>query len=171
MKRLLSFVLIISLTFFAMYSLMKSNTFVERHVTVFAHTPELPFPTPSSISQEIDNVRVGLEKIVSEKYFIIYSTMIGDQSYFGIHLIIENTKMEELFSDRFQLIRIIDDKGNVHQPVPYHEIYRYPKDSPLEWKLMFFGKFPPLTKDIEKIEIVFKYDDKVFNLKDIPVNN
>lgn len=125
---------------------------------------ESPFPLPSSIFQIKDDIRVGLEKIVREKFFIVYSTVTGDQSYFGVHLLIEDMQKRNLSKGSYQGIWIIDDLGNRYDPFPYFHIKDFPENQPLGWKLTFFGKFEPINSKARFVNIYFKYDGKIFEL-------
>lgn len=126
-----------------------------------------PFPIPSSIYQIKDDIRIGLEKIVREKFFIIYSTVTGDQSYFGVHLLIEDMKKRPLSKADYQGIWMIDDLGRKYEPFPYFQIQDFPENQPLGWKLTFLGKFPPIDPKAKSVNIYFKYKEKIYELSDI----
>lgn len=128
---------------------------------------ESPFPLPSSIYQIKGDIRIGLEKIVREKFFIIYSTVTGDQSYFGVHLLIEDMQKRRLSKGDYEGIWLIDDLGNRYDPMPYFKIEDFPENQPLGWKLTFFGKFEPVNPKAKFINIYFRYNGKVYELAGI----
>jgi hypothetical protein len=126
-----------------------------------------PFPIPSSIYQIKGDIRIGLEKIVREKFFIIYSTVTGDQSYFGVHLLIEDMKKRPLAKSDYRGIWLVDDLGRKYEPFPYFQINDFPENQPLGWKLTFFGKFPPIDPKAKSVNIYYKYNDNIYELNEV----
>src|SRR5690554_2509055 len=115
------------------------------------------------------NIKISLEKVVNEKYFIEYSWVKGDESYFGIGLIIENINKDKLSKDDFKAIWIEDDLGNSYMPLPYQSISDFPKDHPLGWKQLFYGKFSPLNVKAKSITIYYEYKEHKFIIRDVPI--
>lgn len=115
------------------------------------------------------DIKISLEKVVNEKFFIEYSWVNGDESYFGVGLIIENLNGEALNKDDFDSVWIKDDLGNGYIPLPYQQITDFPPDRPLGWKQLYYGKFPTIETEAKSITIHFKYQDYGFVIKDVPI--
>jgi hypothetical protein len=139
-----------------------------RTMSTFFSPPDQPLPPNidellkkdyghSDFFDTHDNIKVSVEKVVNEKYFIEYSWVNGEESYLGLGLIIEHLKKEKLNKKDFDSIWIKDDLGNIYMPLPYQKIVDFPKDRPLGWKQLFYGKFPLIKKDAKKITINFQY--------------
>lgn len=104
-----------------------------------------------------DDVKVSIEKTVKEKYYIVYSWVTGDQSYFAINSIIEDTNRKKVKKDDFESMYIIDDRGNTHFPLPYYSLIDFPPDDPLGWRQILYVKFYPLSNDVKSIDIHITY--------------
>jgi hypothetical protein len=115
------------------------------------------------------DIKISLEKLVNENYFIEYSWVNGDESYFGLGIIIENIKKEKLSKDDFESIWIEDDIGNTYMPLPYQKITDFPMDHPLGWKQLFYGKFSPLNVKAKSITIYFDYKEHKYIIQDVPL--
>lgn len=115
------------------------------------------------------DIKISLEKLINENYFIEYSWVNGDESYFGLGIIIEDIQKGKLSKDDFKSIWIKDNIGNTYMPLPYQKISDFPKDRPLDWKQLFYGKFSPLNVKAESITIYFDYKDEQFIIKDVPL--
>lgn len=111
----------------------------------------------SSYFTIIDDVKISIEKIVQEKYYIIYSWVNGDQSYFAINLILENINKERLKSDSFEYLYIKDDQGKIYLPLPYYKLIDFPPEQPLGWKQLLYVKFDPIDKDAKCIDVYITY--------------
>ncbi len=151
-----------------------------RTMSTFFTPPDQPLPPNidellkkdygrSKYFDEHGDIRVSVEKLIHESYFIEYSWVTGDKSYLGLGLVIENTKREKLSRDDFKSVWIEDDRGNKYMPLPYEKILDFPKDRPLGWKQLFYGKFPPLKQEVRSINIYFDYGDNRFIIKDVPL--
>lgn len=116
-----------------------------------------------------ESIKVSLEKMIHERYFVEYDWANGDESYFALGLVLENLNKETLNKDDFKSIWIEDDIGNTYTPLPYYEMNDFPKDQPLGWKQLFYGKFPPIDTSAKSIHIYFKYQDHQFEIKDVPI--
>ncbi|WP_303859601.1 hypothetical protein [Alkalibaculum bacchi] len=116
------------------------------------------------------DVKISIEKTIKEKYYIVYSWVNGDQSYFAVNSIIENTKKNKLNKDDFHSMYIKDDKGNTLFPLPYYSIVDFPSDQPLGWKQILYVKFYPLDKDVKTIDIYITYKGEQKVIEDVPVS-
>lgn len=132
-----------------------------------ASNASYPIYGESSYFSIINDVKISVEKIIQERYFIIYSWSTGDQSYFGVTLLVENTKKQPLSKSDFKTIWLVDDQGYPHQPIPYFEILDFPEDQPLGWKQVVNCKFWPLKPDTKYIDIYVKYGKNTFAIKNI----
>ncbi|MBZ4664754.1 hypothetical protein [Mahella sp.] len=128
-----------------------------------------PIYGESAYSSSVGDIKISVEKIIQERYFIVYSWSTGDESYFGITFLVENIKKERLSKDDFKVIWLVDDKGETHQPIPYFEILDFPEDQPLGWKQVINCKFWPLAPEIKYIDINIKYGETLFMIKGVPV--
>ncbi|WP_237738282.1 MULTISPECIES: hypothetical protein [unclassified Caldicellulosiruptor] len=115
-------------------------------------------------------LKVSLEKITKEKYFITYSQITGNQSYFGLTLIIEDLARKNIDKSAFEYIYIEDTTTKQKfYPIPYYEIENFPTDRPLGYKVKFYAKFLPLPYQTSSINIYFKFSDKLFVLKNVDI--
>lgn len=117
-----------------------------------------------------DQLKVSLEKVTREKYFIVYSQITGNQSYFGLALILEDLAKKAINKMGFEYIYIEDVKTKKkYYPIPYYEIENIPIDNPFKWKAKFYAKFLPLPYQTEFINIYFKFDNKIFKLQNVDI--
>ncbi len=131
-------------------------------------TSPLVQTVPSTITSTEDGIRVGVERIADEKYFILYSTMSGDWSNMNVTLIIENMNKEMLNKDTIAHLTLVDDNNNIYLQTPYYELKDFPGgENALGWRMTFFCKFARLPENVKKVDGVFQYDGKVFLLEDI----
>lgn len=151
-----------------------------RTMSTYFSPPEQPLPPNidellkkdygnSKYFNTYGDIKISLEKLVNENYFIEYSWVNGNESYFGLGIIIENIKKEKLSKDDFESIWIEDDIGNTYMPLPYQKITDFPMDNPLGWKQLFYGKFSPLNIKAKSITIYFDYMEHKFIIKDVPL--
>jgi hypothetical protein len=117
----------------------------------------------------IDEIKVSVERITKEKYFITYSWITGNQSYFSIVLLIEHLEKLALSKEDFKGIWLEDDLGNKYEPLPYYKLTDFPEDQPLGWKQVFWGKFEPLNKKAKLISIYFSYKDRLYKIKGVNI--
>lgn len=128
---------------------------------------ELPLPKPSSISTELDNVRLDLEKIAIKKFFIIYSIVYGDQSHTAYHLYLTNLNRETLNKEAVGEIYLKTESGDIVKPVAQLPIISdFPEDQPLKWKIKIIVKFPYKTHRSDH-KLIFNYGDLEFILSEI----
>ncbi|BCS81269.1 hypothetical protein [Anaerocellum diazotrophicum] len=124
----------------------------------------------SEYSIIIQNIKVSLEKATKEKFYITYSQVTGNQSYFGLTLILENLEKKKINKAAFEYIYIED--ANTKQkfyPIPYFEIENFPQDQPIWYKAKFYAKFHLLPHNISEINIYFKFEGKLFILKNVDI--
>ena len=119
---------------------------------------------------DFEEVRISIEKTIKEKYYIVYSWVSGDQSYFAVNSIIENKEKNSLNKEDFKSMYIKDDKGNTHFPLPYYSIIDFPPDQPLGWKQILYVKFYPLDKEVKSVDIYIKYKGIEKVIKGVPVS-
>lgn len=117
-----------------------------------------------------DDIKISIEKTLQEKYYIIYSWVNGDESYFAINSIIENTKKKKLNNENFRYLYIKDDQGKTYLPLPYYSLVDFPPDQPLGWKQILYVKFQPLDAGVKFIDIYITYDGQEKVIKSVPVN-
>ncbi|WAM32898.1 hypothetical protein [Caldicellulosiruptor morganii] len=88
-RKLLSSIFVISVIYIILtIFVMKSSN---QHIYVY-HEPSLLKTNfgQSKYFSIVGHLKVSLEKVTKEKYFITYSQVAGNQSYFGLTLIIED---------------------------------------------------------------------------------
>ena len=159
MKKIKVYLLIFAFGILA-FTLSSENLFDPGILTV--SNKSIPFPLASEISDQKKDIRVGIERIVKEKYYITYSKAEGNQSYLGTYLIIENLKQVKLKKDSFKDIVVIDNLGNKYMPLPYKKISDFPQDDPLGWKLIIFNKFPPVHSKATFITIKLNFNNETY---------
>ncbi len=165
---LLILFLILFLFFFSFH--LNRIPIVSKTITVFQNDHDASIATvPSGITDTKGDIRIGVEKSVQEKYFILYSFMTGDQSNFTLYLIIENKKGELLPENPAISVFLMDQKGTVYESSPAYALNPYPEDEPLGWKQILIVKFEPLPKDVAAVDVFLDYDGKQFLLKDVLV--
>ena len=175
--------MIVILTLFfglALVSFQYGQVSTIRTMSTYFSPPEQPLPPNidellkknygnSKYFDTHKDIKISLEKVINEKYFIEYSWVNGNESFFGLGIIIENTQREKLNKDDFKSIWLEDNLGNRYMPLPYQTINDFPKDYPLGWKQLFYGKFSPLNIKAKSITIYFNYRDHKFIIKDIEI--
>lgn len=104
---------------------------------------ELPLPVPSSISTEKGQIRLDLEKIAVQRFFIIYSVVYGDQSHSAYHLYLTNLERLDLDKEGLGEIYLETETGEIIRPVAQLPVVKdFPEDQPLGWKIKVIAKFP-----------------------------
>jgi len=175
-------VIIIIILFFglALIAFQYGQVSTIRTMSTYFSPPEQPLPPNidellkkdygrSKYFDSHGDIKISLEKMINEKYFIEYSWVTGNESYLGLGLIIENIKRDKLIKENFKSIWIEDNLGNKYMPLPYQSIIDFPKDYPLGWKQLFYGKFSPLNEKAKSITIYFNYNDHMFIIKDVEI--
>ncbi len=127
---------------------------------------ELPLPIPSTITTEIDQIRLDLEQVTVHKYYIIYSVIYGDQSHTAYHLFLTDLKREDLSLDDVSEIWLETNTGVRIDEIAEPTIYDYPEDQPLKWKIGIIAKFP-YQSSREEHKLFFRYQGKVYELTGI----
>ncbi len=128
---------------------------------------KLPLPKPSDITVEEDDLRLDLERITVNKYFIIYSVIYGDQSHTSYHLYLTDLNKDDLNPDKIGDIWLETANNEKIYPVATKPVIReFPEDQPLGWKLSITVKFPYL-KTREKHVLVLNYNEKLLKLNNI----
>ncbi|WP_257530416.1 hypothetical protein [Irregularibacter muris] len=164
----------------ALVSFQYGQTSTVRTMSTFFSPPEQPLPPNidellkkdygnSKYFDTHEDIKISLEKIIKEKYFIEYSWVNGEESYFGIGLLIENVNKKKLKKEDFNSLWIKDNLGNTYTPLPYQTINDFPQDRPLGWKQLFYGKFSPMDPQAETMDIYFKYKEHQFKIPGIPL--
>jgi hypothetical protein len=124
----------------------------------------------SQYSSIVQNLKVSLEKVTKEKFFITYSQVTGNQSYFGLTLIIDNLEKKKIDKTAFEYIYIEDTTTKQkYYPIPYFEIENFPQDQPLLYKVKLYAKFQPLPYDTISINIYFKFAGRLFILQNVDI--
>lgn len=127
----------------------------------------IPLPKASDITCEKDNLRLDLEKISANKYFIVYSALYGDQSHTAYHLYLTNLKKEKLNKSEIQEVYLKNkDNETIHSVAEKLTIRDFPEDIPLEWKIKIVAKFP-YQKERENHQLILLYHDKKYTLNNI----
>ncbi|MEC9488451.1 MAG: hypothetical protein UMV23_03090 [Halanaerobium sp.] len=126
----------------------------------------LPLPIPSQITTEQQGIRMDLEKVIAEKYYIIYSRIYGDQSYFGINLLVTDLNKRPLKKSGLEAY-IKDDQGRVFAPLLQPQLVGFPPDEPLGWKMTSLVYFPYEVALVKQISIFISYQGIEFVLPDV----
>lgn len=159
LKKILILILIIFVIgIFWGYNQRREMVFIDNGNTMAAANQglELPMPIPSQVSTEKEGIRIDLEKVVAEKYFIIYSKIYGDQSHFGINLLITDLQKRPLGKGKFK-VSIKNKEGHYYKPLLEPELVDFPPDQPLGWKLTSFVIFPYRVALEKEIQIFISY--------------
>ncbi len=114
------------------------------------------------------DIRVDIEKTVSEKYYIKYSWVEYDNSYFAVNILIENLKQEPLKDDKNITAIVTDNLNNTY--LPFYSVFNdYPLDTPLYYKKTLFCRYLPLHKNVKYINIDVYYNGEIYSIKKVPV--
>lgn len=128
---------------------------------------DLPLPVPSSISTEKGQVRLDLEKIAVNRFFIIYSIVYGDQSHTAYHLYLTDLEGQTLDKEGPGDIYLQAEDGEIIKPVAQLPVVEdFPLDQPLGWKIKIIVKFPYQTQRSSH-SLVLHYLGEKFVLTDI----
>lgn len=114
-------------------------------ISIPATNLELPLPVPSNLTTEEGNLRVDLEKISVNRYFIIYSLIYGDQSHTAYHLYLTDLQRTKLNPALLQEIWLEVDGLKILPVAELPIIKDFPADQPLGWKIKIIVKFPYQT--------------------------
>ncbi|MFW6306837.1 MAG: hypothetical protein ACOC1N_05605 [Bacillota bacterium] len=128
---------------------------------------KLPLPKPSLITTEVNEIRLDLEKISVNKFFIVYSSIYGNQSHTAYHLYLTDLDKNDLDKDSIGQIYLLTSEGEKIQPVAQVPVIRdFPEDQPLEWKIKIIVKFP-YHEQRSVHDLVFNYNNQEFRLTGI----
>ncbi len=140
---------------------------IEQVYPVDTSNLDLPLPIPSLITTELDKIRLDLEKISVNKFFIVYSEIYGNQSHTAYHLFLTNLNKDTLNKDNLDKIYLKLSTGEVIKPVAQIPIIEdFPTDQPLGWKIKIIAKFPYKTQRSVH-DLVLIYQNKEFDLTGI----
>jgi hypothetical protein len=131
-------------------------------VPALATTP--PLPVPSSVSTSIGDLRLGVEWIATYRYFILYSTMTGDESRSEVSMVLEDLSFKALNPAGFRDAWAVDENGQVYRPTPYRLVEPFPADNPLGWKVRIKLVFAPFPAGVENVVFNVLWDDQRFVL-------
>ena len=134
---------------------------------VNANHLDLPLPKPSLITTEVEKIRLDLEKISINKFFIVYSEIYGNQSHTAYHLYLTNLDRKNIDKEAIGEIYLKTATGDTIKPVAQLPVIQdFPVDQPLGWKIKIIVKFP--YKTVRPVhELVLKYQNKEFKLTGI----
>lgn len=149
-----------------LFFILKSGSLLDNSIFTFS-TANIPYPSPTAITDTKNQIRIGVEKVVKESYYITYSKIEGNPSHFATYLIIENLKKEKLSPKDYKEIWLVDNLGTRYEPLPYFKISDFPKDQPLGWKLMLFNKFPSVDNKASFVTIYVKFQNNTFELEKV----
>lgn len=121
----------------------------------------------SDYAVTLDGIKVDIERIVSESYYIKYSWVNYDKSYVGINFFVEDLSGSPLEEDE-KATAVVKVGKTSYMPF-YSQLSPYPEDQPLGYKKTLFARYYPFDKKPKKIDIDVYYNGKVYMLKDIPV--
>ena len=116
------------------------------------------------------DIKISIEKTIKEKYYMVYSWVTGDQSYFAVNSIIEDTKKNKIKKEDFNSMYLKDDRGKTYFPLPYYNLVDYPSDQPLGWKQILYVKFYPLDEGVKEVDIYITYKGVQKIIKRVKVN-
>lgn len=127
---------------------------------------DLPLPKPSTITVEQEQVRLDLERITTQKYFIVYSLIYGDQSHTAYHLFLTDLNRQQINQEWLADIWLETAEGQRIEQVAEPTVCDFPKDQPLGWKVGIIAKFPYQTnRQCHKLSL--RYQGKLFELTNI----
>lgn len=122
----------------------------------------------SEYERTINDIRIDVEKITTELYFITYSWMSGNPTYNAITLNIEEINKNTLSFDNYQDSYVVDNLGNQYYPMYYKES-PYPPDDPLGYKNVLFIKFWPFDSKADKVTLHLMYKGAEYIFYDMPI--
>ena len=127
---------------------------------------KIPLPIPSDFTAEQTNLRVDLEKISVNKYFIVYSMIYGDQSHTAYHLYLTDLTRNDLSPAGVQEIWLEENKQKILPTAELPIIKGYPADKPLGWRIKIIVKFPyQITRN--QHSLILNYKNIKFEIADI----
>ena len=168
-RKLVSIIFTLIVVYIILSILITKNS--ENYIYVYHEPSNLSIPYgESQYSSIVQNLKVSLEKVTKEKFFITYSQVTGNQSYFGLTLIIDNLEKKKIDKTAFEYIYIEDTTTKQkYYPIPYFEIENFPQDQPLLHKAKFYAKFQSLPYDTISINIYFKFAGRLFILQNVDI--
>jgi hypothetical protein len=122
----------------------------------------------SEYEQTINDIRIDVEKITTELYFITYSWMSGNLTYNAITLNVEDINKNPLNLTNYQSSYVIDNLGNKYFPMYYKES-PYPPDDPLGYKNVLFIKFWPFDSKADTVTLYLQYGNEEYIFCNMPI--
>ncbi|MFP4015775.1 MAG: hypothetical protein ACLFUI_01970 [Halanaerobiales bacterium] len=131
--------------------------------TVRAAEPDLPLPIPSIITTEVENIRLDLEKVSVNKFFIVYSEIYGNQSHTAYHLYLTDLDRKDLDKEALSEIYLRTSEGEIIKPVAQVPVIEdFPVDQPLSWKIKIIVKFPYKTqRPVHELVLTYKNQEYI----------
>ena len=127
----------------------------------------IPLPKPSDITVENNKIRLDLEKIAINKYFIVYNVIYGDQSHTAYHLYLTNLGREKINKRKIENIWLETKTGKKIELVAQKPVIRdFPEDQPLGWRVKIIAKFPYKTGRKDH-HLILKYNGIKYKLSEI----
>lgn len=117
--------------------------------------------------QTIDDIKVSLVSVNSEKHYISYSWASYDLSNLTVKLFAEDINKETLPKD--VIINGIIKYGDNTQSCFYAYAEDFPSDEALGYKRSIYLYFYPLDNSPEIVDITLYYADMVFTLEDVDI--
>lgn len=111
---------------------------------------------------------IDLERIVNEKYFIVYSWMSGDKSSLCAVFVVSDKKENPINSYKVTNIKCSDNLGKNHYALSYY-FENYPTDKPLKYKKYLYLRFLPFDEDVKSISLKFDYLGNTYIFTNIPI--
>ncbi len=123
-----------------------------------------------SIFEDTQNdIRIGVERITTEIYYITYSWVSGNLTYNAVSLVVEQTEQRPLnVAESYQGCYAIDDNNNHYYPMFYQEA-PYPPDDPLGYKNTLYVKFWPFDSQADTVTLYLSYAGYDYIFEDIPI--
>ncbi|MEJ6950786.1 hypothetical protein [Natronospora cellulosivora (SeqCode)] len=126
---------------------------------------DIPLPIPSAISYEKNNIRLDLEKVAVNKFFIVYSVIYGNQSHTAYHLYLTNLNKESIDKSEIQEVYLKTKDDEIIKPVAQRLTIRdFPEDIPLGWKVQIIAKLPYQTeKSAHKLILIYNNQEYILS--------
>jgi len=113
-------------------------------------------------------INIDIERVLSEKYFVTYSWMSGNQSSFYIVFLVENENKNPISNHKINNLKVIDNLGMEYNPNSFF-FEDYPVDEPLKYKETLNVRFLPFNDNVKSITISFNYSGNDYVFKNIPI--
>ncbi len=118
---------------------------------------------------ENENIRMDVEKVVKENYFIKYSWANYDLSNLCFYIFVSDVNGDALSKDDNISVSYCEaDKTDV--AAFYADIVDFPTDDPLGYKKIITARFLPLGGKCEVLSLKIIYNGNEYIISDIPIN-